>query len=175
MCISERETRAEFPAVFGDDDKTQPGIVEADRPPHNPTNDNTETRCDLRAIGVNMEAMMQSSERAVTTTERTATKIKEIQGWRGKAAKYRLSPPFAHRMEYDDDVKIFVEYVIVSASVATYSGPETFVFAAVEESDEPTSWGEMDGSFRGELNHARALRGLGEGYEITPMALAAVG
>lgn len=46
-----RETMPELPAVFDEPEPTQPGIVEAYRPPHDPTNDNESTRVDLRAIG----------------------------------------------------------------------------------------------------------------------------
>jgi hypothetical protein len=45
-----RETATEMCAIL-DDDETQPGIVEAYRPPHNPVNDNEMTRVDLPAIG----------------------------------------------------------------------------------------------------------------------------
>lgn len=43
------KTQVELPAVH--DDKTEPGIVEAYRPPHDPSNDARITLTELRAIG----------------------------------------------------------------------------------------------------------------------------
>jgi hypothetical protein len=45
-----RETAAEMCAIL-DDESTEPGIIEAYRPPHSPINDNEMTRVDLPAIG----------------------------------------------------------------------------------------------------------------------------
>lgn len=55
------------------------------------------------------------------------------------------------------------QYVVVSAVVATFSGPETYIFEA-NEAGSVVSWTELAGSFRGGLDHAAALRGAG--YEI---------
>ena len=67
------------------------------------------------------------------------------------------------------------EFVYVSAStmkgmnviLAGYAGPqlepETYIFPC-DVSGEVTSWGELDGSYRGGLSHAQALKNAG--YEI---------
>lgn len=56
-------------------------------------------------------------------------------------------------------------FVVVSATVAPFSGAETYIFAANEEG-EVDDWSELDGSYRGGLNHAEALQGAG--YELAP-------
>lgn len=80
---------------------------------------------------------------------KTATKIKNLNGWEGDARLYRLSEPLDGH-----------EYVIVSAVVAMFSGPETYIFPADPEG-EVTGWGELEGSFRGGLDHVEALEGAG--------------
>lgn len=86
-----------------------------------------------------------------------ATKIKNlssnghaIPGMTANHAKqlYRLDPPLDGH-----------EYVVVSA--ATVMGePETYIFPS-DADGNVTSWGELDGSFKGALDHQAALRGAG--------------
>lgn len=64
---------------------------------------------------------------------------------------------------YECDTKVDAEYVVVSASNVPFSGPETYIFAA-DEDGKIVRWTELDGSFRGELDHEKALRGAG--YEV---------
>ena len=45
-----------------------------------------------------------------------------------------------------------------------FRGPETYIFGA-DKDGEILSWMELDGSFRGDLNHREAL--LKAGYELT--------
>lgn len=49
-------------------------------------------------------------------------------------------------------------FVITSAVTVPYSGPETYVFRASPDG-EILSWRELDGSFRGGLNHDTAIAG----------------
>lgn len=79
-----------------------------------------------------------------------ATLIENLAGWRGDARLYRVDPP----MTYDDDKK--TNYVVVSAAVVIFSGPETYIFPATRLG-EILDWLELPGSFRGGLDHARAL------------------
>lgn len=82
-----------------------------------------------------------------------ATLIKSrLTGFTGEASLYRLEPPLDGH-----------EYVVVSATVVPYSGPETYVFAASDEG-EISDWGELEGSYRGGLSIDEALRGAG--YEV---------
>lgn len=84
------------------------------------------------------------------STEKTATKIKDIPDWKGRAALYRLSAPV------EDEDGLPHEYVIVSAVMALFTGPETYIFPA-DAKGEVTSWGELPGSQRGFLDHELAL------------------
>ena len=95
-----------------------------------------------------------------------ATPLDDV-GWTGNARRYRLSEPVSYG--WDDD-KSTTQYVIVSAVDAMFSGPETYIFPASEAGRSPLSWGEMEGSFRGALDHAEALRGLG--FEIAAAEVA---
>ncbi len=55
------------------------------------------------------------------------------------------------------------QFVVVSAVNAMFSGPETLIFPS-DESGEITDWGELEGSFRGSLDHSEALEDVG--YEV---------
>jgi hypothetical protein len=77
----------------------------------------------------------------------------------GSMRLYRLDPPL--RDEYAENGPF--EYVVVSATNAYMTGPETYIFPA-DEKGEITSWGELEGSFRGSLDHEKALRNAG--YKI---------
>lgn len=85
---------------------------------------------------------------------KTATFIKDLRGFRGRARLYRLDPPAP---DYDGNPR---EYVVVSAVDAMFSGPETYIFPASAEG-EVVDWLEMDGSFQGDLDHERALANAG--------------
>lgn len=50
-------------------------------------------------------------------------------------------------------------FVVTSATYAMFSGPETYIFPA-DKDGNILSWGELDGSYRGGLNHERAINGL---------------
>jgi hypothetical protein len=88
----------------------------------------------------------------------TAKEVKRLEGWSGDARVYELSSP----MTWDGGA---TDYVIVSATVVPFSGPETYIFPA-DADGEVLAWGELDGSFQGGLDHERALNGAG--YEVVP-------
>lgn len=83
-----------------------------------------------------------------------ATLIENLVGWNGDARLYRVDPP----MTYDDDKK--TNYVVVSAVNVPPYGPETYIFPATRLG-EVLDWLELPGSFRGALDHTRALEGAG--------------
>ena len=85
--------------------------------------------------------------------EKRATFIKRLSDWKGDARLFKLSEP----TKYEGGE---TEYVVVSAAVALFSGPETYIFPA-NDSGEVADWGELDGSFQGDLDHERALRRAG--------------
>ena len=72
--------------------------------------------------------------------------------WSGDARLYRC-----------DDGGPLPGYVVVSATVTPITGPETYIFAANGDGDI-TNWLELNGLFRGELDHEEALRLAG--YEV---------
>ena len=87
---------------------------------------------------------------ATTTVTRTATFIRKAAGtWIGDARLYRLSEPLEG-----------FDHVVVSAVTLLSGRPETYIFGTGDlgESGED---GELKGSFRGGLDHARALEGAG--------------
>ena len=84
----------------------------------------------------------------------TAEFVKQMDGWRGDAALYRLSPPMAGVDGWAFD------HVIVSAVIAIGSGPETYLFGC-DENGENIDFSELPGSFRGDRDHATALNGAG--------------
>jgi hypothetical protein len=87
---------------------------------------------------------------------KTATFVKQLNG-RGDGRVYRVDPP----MVTDDGDT--TEYVWVSAAVAPYTGPETYIFAC-DHDGNVTDWMELPGSFRGGLDHREALACAG--YDI---------
>ena len=89
---------------------------------------------------------------------KTAVYLRGLDGWRGDARLYKLVP--AHVVVDHDDVTVeTIEFVVVSA-VDPYSDPETYIFPC-DEDGKVLSFQEMEGSFRGGLDHTEALRGLG--------------
>ena len=86
--------------------------------------------------------------------EKIAIDLKTTKS-RGHARLYRVVPPMR---DYDDEPH---DYVIVSAVEVPYEGPETYIFPAHANSDEPTAWLEMPGSQKDTLSHERVLHALG--------------
>ena len=85
----------------------------------------------------------------------------------GIASVYQLDPPIEYTVWGDDCevIPMTSEYVVVSAIIDSFSGPETYIFPSDAEG-EISSWLELDGSFRGEMDLERALDKAG--YEVTP-------
>jgi hypothetical protein len=52
------------------------------------------------------------------------------------------------------------KYVITSSSDVLFSGPETYVFAS-NEKGEIIDWGELPGSYRGDLVHEKCFEQIG--------------
>jgi hypothetical protein len=90
----------------------------------------------------------------------TATLLKDnLPEFRGHAALYKLSTRLAAR-DFDDNVTAKYKYVVVSAVYAYFSGPETYIFPA-DKNGTVVSWTELPGSYRGGLDHAKALKHAG--------------
>ena len=88
--------------------------------------------------------------------------VRKLQSrdWAGDARLYRLEPPLRDERSHEHSI---YEYVVVSAVTVAYSGPETYVFG-VNEQGEVLNRIEQEGSYRGGLDHAEALRRAG--YEV---------
>lgn len=84
-----------------------------------------------------------------------ATFVRELNGFTGTAKLYRLSDLVAFGC---DGMTTF--HVVVSATNAMYSGPETYIFPAGEDGSI-LDWSELAGSYRGGLNHEQALLNAG--------------
>ena len=70
---------------------------------------------------------------------------------------YLLDPPLPYTdWGADGTVELQAERVVVSAVVAMFSGPETYIFPA-DEDGEVASWGEIGASQRGTLSHEVVL------------------
>jgi hypothetical protein len=95
----------------------------------------------------------------------TAKYIKRLQGWVSDARLYSLSEPIewhTYNDEGEEETRT-ATHVVVSAVNAPYSGPETYIFPAMD-TGKTLNMLELSGSFRGELNHALALKNAG--YDI---------
>lgn len=100
----------------------------------------------------------------MTATRKTATYVRDLEGFAGTAKLYRVEPPATWGTWSEPDENS-TDYLVVSAAVVPYSGPETYIFPG-NEAGEVVSWGELDGSYRGGLDHDAALTGAG--YEVQP-------
>lgn len=74
-----------------------------------------------------------------------ASFVKQVPEFNGDARLYKLDVPLEG-----------FEYVIVSAVVASFSGPETYIFGCNKHGNG-IEWHELEGSFRGELDIEGAL------------------
>lgn len=87
--------------------------------------------------------------------EKTAVELVEKRRTSGVGASWRLY----HLSEPLDGHA----HVIVSANVVMFSGPETYIFGA-DSNGEIVDWCELEGSFKGSLDHVAALNNAG--YEV---------
>ena len=78
-------------------------------------------------------------------TNRTARKIKDVNN-------HQILWEVLPRIEGN-------KYVITSVSNVQFTGPETYMFAA-DEKGNIINWGELPGSYRGELNHQKCFENL---------------
>jgi hypothetical protein len=71
---------------------------------------------------------------------------------RGEGRVYKVTPPLEGN-----------KYVWVSAVVAMFTGPETYIFGC-DKDGEVKNFSELQGSYRGGLNHEEALSNAG--YQV---------
>ena len=89
----------------------------------------------------------------------SATYIKDLEGFTGRAALYRVNPPVEWH-DWATEEPRTANFVVVSAASVMFSGPETYLFPA-DEKGNIVNWTELEGSYRGGLNHTQALRNAG--------------
>ena len=96
---------------------------------------------------------------------KTAKHIKTLKGFAGNASLYELSEPIEYDKPWDDEdpPAKTTKLVVVSAANVMFSGNETYIFPS-NEKGEIIDWGELEGSYRGGLDHTEALRNAG--FEI---------
>ena len=95
---------------------------------------------------------------------KTATFVKALDQFTGVASLYKCDPPMMIPTWDDDKPNEKTEYVVVSAAVAMFSGPETYIFPA-DAKGNITDWSELNGSYRGGMSHHSALAGAGYDME----------
>jgi len=98
---------------------------------------------------------------------KTAKFVRQIEGFRGDARLYCLSESVEYGewdKEKEERIDKTTSYVVVSAVVAPFPGPETYIFPASEDGGV-LNWSELEGSFRGGLDHVKALGRAGFGVE----------
>lgn len=92
---------------------------------------------------------------------KTATFLRDVSEQnhaRGVQRLYAVVPP----VSVEDQGGVVTEYdhVIVSAVDVIFTGPETYIFPATP-AGEVADWLELEGSFRGALDHEEALTNAG--------------
>lgn len=98
-------------------------------------------------------------------TTKTANLIRTVNPRaQGDQRLYHCTPPMPGWEPWGKDgQQQHWDYVVVSAANVPFSGPETYIFGA-DSSGEIVDWTELDGSFKGGLDHEQALRNAG--YEV---------
>ncbi len=86
--------------------------------------------------------------------KKTATFIKKIDNDTSDQKLYKMNPPLDG-----------CEYVVVSGVNAMGTGPETYIFGA-DSKGKIRDWDELDGSFRGSIDHEQALQDAGYGTAL---------
>lgn len=88
--------------------------------------------------------------------------LRNLSGFTGHASLYKLDEEIGYGESLIEPGKFsgYTRYVVVSATNVMLSGPETYIFPA-DESGNILDWREMTGSYRGDLDHAEALRRMG--------------
>jgi hypothetical protein len=85
------------------------------------------------------------------------------QDWQGTAKLYELSEPVQYGYDYETkQPKGSTSFVAVSAACVWFEGgrPETYIFPS-DENGKVLDWGELPGSYKGGLDHEKALDNAG--------------
>lgn len=74
--------------------------------------------------------------------------------WQGEVYLWELS----EEIEYEQGK--FTDWVVTSAANIMFYGPETYIFPCNEDA-EVLCWSELEGSYKGGLDHYKAIRNAG--------------
>ncbi|AXQ60088.1 hypothetical protein NTR1_86 [Nocardia phage NTR1] len=85
----------------------------------------------------------------------------QAESARGEQRFFRMVPPLPAAWGEEGEHT----YVIASAAVVPFSGPETYLFPATPDG-MIESYGELDGSQRGTLDIDYVVANAGEGYDL---------
>lgn len=104
---------------------------------------------------------------------KVATELRKLTGFEGNAWLFKLSEPVDYDYNYNTkQYEKSTNYVVVSAVDVMFSGPETYIFPANEDG-KVINWSELEGSFKGGLDHLKALGNAG--YEVNEPMTAMTG
>jgi hypothetical protein len=100
-----------------------------------------------------------------------ATFVRDLSGFAGSARLWQTSEPFSYpddNWRDEEDARGTTTYVVSSAA-STFGGPETYLFPA-DADGNVVDWLELSGSFRGALDHERAINGFVEAHNAKAAA-----
>ena len=85
-----------------------------------------------------------------------------LDNFNGNAKLWILSEEIPHGNMWDDDEPPIghTKYVVTSAANVVFSGSETYIFPCTEQG-KVLDWGELDGSYKGGLDHEQAIENAG--------------
>lgn len=92
--------------------------------------------------------------------------VKNLTGtWKGDARLYKVTPPVPYKRDgYSIKHKQHSSYIVISAVVVMFSDSETYIFPS-DKNGEILDWGELPGSFQGNLDHQQAIDNFIEYYK----------
>ena len=88
-----------------------------------------------------------------------AVYLRDVDEYQGVAKLYRVYPGVQYeKYDYSTSTEVprSTTFIVISAAVVPLSGPETYIFPSDDEG-RVIDWYELPGSFRGELDHNKAL------------------
>lgn len=95
---------------------------------------------------------------------KTAKLLKDVsKDFTGSAGFYKLSEPIEwseYDFEKEESISHKTSFVVVSATIAMFTGAETYIFPA-DKDGNIVDYGELEGSYRGGLDQKAALEGAG--------------
>lgn len=96
--------------------------------------------------------------------KKTAMFLRDVsENFKGTARLYRVKPKavwYEWPEDSDKRVRRTTRFIVTAATEVPYSGPETYIFPA-DRSGKVKDWGELEGSYKGGLDHDEAIQRAG--------------